>query len=79
MTRDRAETQRISVVTLKKEGIRRNLPAAANAFYDPSCLSKNSQLEWMGYTVRSAAWRFTVCSRQDPLHSRCVGLSFLVR
>jgi hypothetical protein len=36
-----------------------SLPADANSFYDPSCLSHNNKLEWMGYTVRSAKWRFT--------------------
>ena len=35
------------------------LPKEADPFFDPSCMSHNSELEWMGYTVRSKSWRFT--------------------
>ena len=58
-----SQTQRVSVPSLRKEplprSIYRELPAEADAYFDPSCFSNNSQLEWMGYTVRAAHWRYT--------------------
>merc|ERR1712031_51611 len=36
-----------------------HLPARADPFFVPSCFSRNKDLEWMGYSVRSQRWRFT--------------------
>lgn len=54
-----SQTQRISVATLRSQGIYPGLPAVADGFYDPSCFSNRSDIQWMGYSVRSAQWRFT--------------------
>ena len=58
-----SQTQRILVAHLKNDSkvnkTYRKLPAVADSFYDPSCFSYNSNIEWMGYTVRSSDWRFT--------------------
>ena len=62
-----SQTQRVSIATLKRTGSParpkdnpfKQLPAAADGFFDPSCWSYNSDIEWMGYSVRSAQFRFT--------------------
>ena len=63
-----SQTQRVSIPTLKRTGTPakpkednqfKALPAAADGFFDPSCWSYGSGLEWMGYTVRSQGWRLT--------------------
>ena len=57
-----SQIQRISIASLKKEkpwNTPLQLPAAADAFYDPSCFSDREQIEWMGYSVRSATYRYT--------------------
>ena len=57
-----SQTQRVSITTLRKSGLGwpfAGLPASADPYFDPSCMSHNDQLEWMGYSVRSTEWRFT--------------------
>eukprot|EP00041_Stephanoeca_diplocostata_P016103 m.313662 g.313662 ORF g.313662 m.313662 type:complete len:442 (+) comp20256_c1_seq25:607-1932(+) len=61
-----SQTQRIRVTSLRREtmalGMKNTyttLPSSANLYYDPSCFSNRSQIEYMGYTVRSSQWRFT--------------------
>ena len=34
-------------------------PPSADRFFDPSCWNYGYQIQWMGYTVRSADFRFT--------------------
>ena len=55
-----SQIQRISIASLKKErpwNTPLQLPAAADAFYDPSCFSSREQLEWMGEPRHSTASR----------------------
>jgi hypothetical protein len=57
-----SQTNRRSVPALKKQGLApyTRLPSPeSDSFFDPTCMSTNDELEWMGYTVRSTAWRFT--------------------
>eukprot|EP00040_Diaphanoeca_grandis_P035546 m.223825 g.223825 ORF g.223825 m.223825 type:complete len:561 (+) comp33412_c0_seq1:77-1759(+) len=58
-----SQTQRISVPSLRTEPLLKNpykqLPESADSFFDPSCFSNRSGIEFMGYTVRSAEWRYT--------------------
>lgn len=61
-----SQTQRIRVASLRQEAMAlgmkntyKTLPTVADPYYDPSCFSNRSQIEFMGYTVRSSQWRFT--------------------
>ena len=49
-----SQIQRISIASLKKEkpwNTPLQLPAAADAFYDPSCFSSREQIQFMGYSI----------------------------
>jgi iduronate 2-sulfatase len=58
-----SQTQRILISHLKADSkvdrTYARLPPSADNFYDPSCFSYNSDIEWMGYSVRTTEWRFT--------------------
>ena len=66
-----SQTQRVSIPSLRTEpeAMPRNpyarLPAAADAFYAPSCWSFNDEIEWMVFTVRSSEWRLTMSLAWD--------------
>ena len=57
-----SQIQRLSVPAIEREKPWRTFvdyPPEASAFYDPSGFSDAVDIEWMGYSVRNASWRFT--------------------